>query len=598
MQTSRGNFAEEAEHSSSNNGVLQPGVDPLPDSITDSGTSTTSEAVSNTSARSALRLRLDTACLQRRIDSAKATASGTPPSNGLISRKENSGLIKMLPPIPSLLTGHPVNLVTGVAQSHGPSPLLVGTLQSNLVRRSISRRNSGSYFAPKLNSGPRLSSASALMVAAGPPAPVFWAPRLLQQVPLSPVKGSGNGSTSGSTLVATASDTFKPQVVPRGFAAQAVSRALHPLPPKPYSMVHRPKKPKVKTKSVSGVDNMPLPAKATTEKVRAFGSTGETVEAPEMQVPAKVTAKASATTKENEGVASTPTVSTPATTAPSTLETIVTTKVDATSTTSTEPLSPTSTNRISLSAAAPAFVPGQTVVAPVVVQPAPRPFVVHRDVRPVLPLPPIHAPVPVVAVAQRPLPARLLGLGPPPRVQAPVPQSIYTVQPPKLIPRALPVAQTPLSVVNPNMAYNFTSSRIPLPINTAVGKNPHKIYTADNNTNLPKPRVHTFEKPDWARASASPVQASMAMTGPPLRSPVSPALACLPPLARPQARVQVQVGGETWNVHTTARPNWALAPEERKMFVNENERPGGFVVPPLQRGPPKWRGKVGGRFGG
>ena len=62
-----------------------------------------------------------------------------------------------------------------------------------------------------------------------------------------------------------------------------------------------------------------------------------------------------------------------------------------------------------------------------------------------------------------------------------------------------------------------------------------------------------------------------------------------------------------WGGHTSARPNWALAPEEKQLMsqiagrtTNENARLGlgGFVVPPLERGPAKWRGRVGGRFGG
>lgn len=169
---------------------------------------------------------------------AAAAAKPKTQVDALISRREDFS-VKLLPRVPTTLCQLPIDPLAlkglGLLPSNipmpplaprGPSPLLVETLQSNHARRTISRRNSGSYFAPSLNSGPRFSSAAPL------PVPSFWAPRPVPQQLMKPSGGQQNTS-SEPPQPPPASSTFHPQVVARGSAAKLVARVFHPLPPRP-----------------------------------------------------------------------------------------------------------------------------------------------------------------------------------------------------------------------------------------------------------------------------------------------------------------------------------------------------------------------------
>ena len=182
----------------------------------------------------ASRPRLDTARLQRRIDSAKSSAAFTTSSHDsqLVSNVVQVGVPSVLCRLPGQFgLGILPPMIPSTSTPQGPSSLLIETLQANHARRNILRRNSGSYFAPRLNSGPRLSSIVPIL----PPTPAFWAPRPV--VPTPVLQAPKDRSTSSNA-----------NKVPQS-PSQTAPRAIHPLPPKPRMPLPSRQKARSKAKS-------------------------------------------------------------------------------------------------------------------------------------------------------------------------------------------------------------------------------------------------------------------------------------------------------------------------------------------------------------
>lgn len=184
------------------------------------------------------RPRLDTARLQRRIDSVKSSAAFTTSSHDsqLVSNVVQVGIPSVLCRLPGQFgLGILPPMIPSTSTPHGPSSLLIETLQANHARRNILRRNSGSYFAPRLNSGPRLSSIVPIL----PPTPAFWAPRPV--VPTPVLQAPKDRSTSSNTNQVPHSQSTS--------ASQTAPRTIHPLPPKPRTSMPSRQRSKSKARS-------------------------------------------------------------------------------------------------------------------------------------------------------------------------------------------------------------------------------------------------------------------------------------------------------------------------------------------------------------